>query len=116
MNDYTKATQSAPILDNFSIGGLIRTHFNPDGKPAPPLPLKPDALTSEMIYAGKEKRSAKEIAPIRPWNCISFRDQFHTHPVMALQDDFLGLVPVSSFHSTLQTRIMSAVEVLEDTI
>jgi len=29
----------------------VNTHFMPDGNPAPPLPRKPEALISEIIYA-----------------------------------------------------------------
>lgn len=39
-----------------------------------------------------------------------------THPVIALQEDLLGLVPVSVLHRALQVGSVVAVQVLEDAI
>ena len=79
----------------------VRTHFNPEGKPAPPRPRRPDALISEMICSQSAQLPA------------SFAS---THPVVALEYDLLCLVPVSVFHGALQVRTMVAVEVLEDAV
>ena len=62
-----------------------RTHFSPDGNPAPPRPRSPDALISEMICNLSHYDDA--IIGPAPAACA--------HPIVTLEDDLLRLVPVS---------------------
>lgn len=40
----------------------------------------------------------------------------YTHPIMPLQDNILGPIPIAILHSRLQVRLMMPVEIGEDTV
>jgi hypothetical protein len=80
----------------------LRTHFRPEGKPAPPRPRKPEALISEMICIRQ------------PYPSILSPD--HTHPFVALEQDLLRLMPVAILLRALQVRPVVSIEVLEDAV
>jgi hypothetical protein len=96
--------QPSVLLDGCTAWRVLRTHFRPEGKPAPPRPRRPEALTSEMICTVSAMSSAL---------CTS---AVSTHPVVALQQDLLRLVPVAVLHRALQIGAVVAVQVLEDTV
>jgi hypothetical protein len=79
----------------------LHTHFKPEGKPAPPRPRRPEALISEMICTCQH---------------IPARHVVRSYPVVALEQNLLGLVPVAVFHGALDVRAMVAVQVLEDPV
>jgi hypothetical protein len=85
-----------------SIRAVLRTHFRPEGKPAPPRPRRPDALISEMICT--RQPSPYTLSPV------------YTHPFVALEQDLLRLVPIAVLLRALQVRPVVSIEVLEDPV
>ena len=66
----------------------------PDGNPAPPRPLRPEALISEMSYRSLSVQPSETMI------------EHLAYPIMPLQYNLLCLIPISIFLSTLQIRAM----------
>ena len=73
----------------------------PEGKPAPPRPRRPEALISDMIFSETCQQLDQKANP-RMY-----------YPVMALQYDFLCLVPIAILLRALQVCTVVAIQILE---
>jgi len=106
MNDCVNQCQLRPLGERSH--NVLHTHFRPDGNPAPPRPRRPEVLISPIICFLK-------VSTQHSTN-TSCGQQQSAYPVMPLQEDLLGLIPIPILHSRLKVSTMIAVEILENPI
>ena len=100
---HKRLWQSAFVLDvRLTIVAFIRTHFIPDGNPAPPRPRRPEALISAMSWQAHISIAIDHARHHKP-----------TNPVMTFQYYLLRLIPVAVLHCTLQIGAMMPIKILK---